>query len=295
MNRIRVEIGGIGILFRCKNCGIKIQRHESYIKDFICAGNNNLPIDVEIGELPDYSKEKKLFEAKENWCLYQDGRRYIFELFGSPKRINGGIIGVCFLEKVLSKGELHIGRKTEDMVVGRNFSLDQVMRILGHLITVSVLHRYDGILVHSAGIILNGEGIIFSGISGAGKTTISRLWQKRGDVTLLSDDRIIIRKENGQYFVYGTPWPGEGRASSSEKAPLKRVLFLSKAAQNTLILIEKKEALRRLVTQCFPALWDRRIIDFAIKFCAELVGDIPCFSFGFVPNESAVEFIEKNC
>lgn len=126
------------------------------------------------------------------------------------------------MEKKSLKAELYIRPEAKAMTDGRNFSLEGVMRILGHLIIISILHRYDGVLIHSSGVILNGEGVIFAGISGAGKTTISKLWRERDGVAILSDDRIIIRKERSGYFAYGTPWPGEGERPLQKGRRLKR-------------------------------------------------------------------------
>ncbi len=294
LEQVRVEIAGIGLVFRYRNCHLKEEGVELYARDFICPGKNDIIIDVKVDKIPDYPKQRALFRARENWRLYEDNGRYIFETFQSYKRRYAGITGVCFIEKKLSGGKVYISPESDNMVDVKSWSLEQLMKILGHLIIISILHRFQGMLIHSSGIILNKEGIIFSGISGAGKTTLSKLWQKRDAVTVLSDDRVIVRRERKEYFVYGTPWPGEGKAASFKKAPLKRIIFLSKARKNLLIPIERKEALRQLITQCFPAIWNKQAIDFAIKFCGMLVRDIPCFSFGFVPDDSAVEYFLRS-
>ena len=51
------------------------------------------------------------------------------------------------------------------------YAIDSVMRIVHSL----VLAEQGGFLVHSASAVRNGRAFLFSGISGAGKTTISRL------------------------------------------------------------------------------------------------------------------------
>jgi hypothetical protein len=51
------------------------------------------------------------------------------------------------------------------------YSIDSVLRIVHTLI----LAREGGFLLHSAGAIRNARAFLFSGVSGAGKTTISRL------------------------------------------------------------------------------------------------------------------------
>lgn len=292
---VRVEIGGIGFLFRYKDCQIKEEGRTLNIKDFIWPGKNDFVIDIELGKLPEYSRKRMLFQAKENWRCYIYKRNYIFETYESQENESMlKITRVCNIDKYWSTAKVYISPKINTANNGRTWSLEQLMRILGQLITVSILHRFQGLLIHSSGVILNGEGIIFAGISGAGKTTLTKLWQKRSNATVLSDDRVIVRKEKEKYFVYGTPWPGEGKAVSSQKVPLRKIFFLSKAHRNKLATIEKQEGLHQLIIQSFPAIWDKESVDFSLRFCGELIENIPCCSFGFVPEQSAVEFILKN-
>jgi hypothetical protein len=67
------------------------------------------------------------------------------------------------------------------------YSIDGVLRILHSLI----LARQGGFLVHAASVVRNGRAFVFAGISGTGKTTISRLAPP--DVTLLTDEISYIR------------------------------------------------------------------------------------------------------
>jgi hypothetical protein len=67
------------------------------------------------------------------------------------------------------------------------YSIDSVLRILHSLI----LAREDGFLVHAASAIRNGRAFLFAGVSGAGKTTISRLAPP--DVVLLTDEISYVR------------------------------------------------------------------------------------------------------
>jgi hypothetical protein len=69
------------------------------------------------------------------------------------------------------------------------YAIDCVLRIVHGLI----LARQGGFLVHSASAIRGGKAFPFSGVSGAGKTTISRL--APSDATLLTDEISYVRRE----------------------------------------------------------------------------------------------------
>jgi ABC-type multidrug transport system ATPase subunit len=69
-------------------------------------------------------------------------------------------------------------RRVESILSARNieqtinpFSLDSVLRILHTLL----LAREGGFLLHASSAIRNGSAFLFSGVSGAGKTTMARL------------------------------------------------------------------------------------------------------------------------
>jgi hypothetical protein len=79
------------------------------------------------------------------------------------------------------------------------YAIDGVLRILHSLI----LAREGGFLVHAASAVRHGRAYVFAGLSGAGKTTISRLAPP--DVTLLTDEISYVR-ETG----YGSRETGHG-------------------------------------------------------------------------------------
>ncbi|MFH1492432.1 MAG: hypothetical protein ABIE81_03725 [Candidatus Omnitrophota bacterium] len=297
---LRLEIAGIGFLFRYNNCQIKEGRYSpAYLEDFIRPGNNSdFIIDLDVGFLPAIPRGRLLFESKENWRSFAHNGSFLIETYYGKSEITR----VCVINKDLSKAKVYISPWTDEFDKKKrlknnppkNWSLETFFSVLGQLILINLLHKYQGLLLHACGVVVDGAGLVFPGISGAGKTTLARLWQKRDGIGLLSDDRVIIRKINKEYFVSGSPWPGEARIASCESAPLRKILFLSKANQNKLKALGKRESLYLLMRQCFPPIWDRQAIDFFLKFCESLVQDVPCFSFGFVPDESAVGFILKN-
>jgi hypothetical protein len=83
------------------------------------------------------------------------------------------------------------------------YAIDSVLRILHSL----VLAREGGFLVHAASAVRNGRAFLFSGVSGAGKTTISRLAPP--DVRLLTDEISYVRKRGLGAGDWGLGAPGD--------------------------------------------------------------------------------------
>src|SRR6202035_118650 len=103
------------------------------------------------------------------------------------------------------------------------YAIDCVLRIVHTLI----LARQGGFLVHAASAIRGGKAFLFSGVSGAGKTTISRLAPP--DVTLLTDEVSYVRRDDDGYRACGTPFAGElARVGENCSAPID-CLFFSQA------------------------------------------------------------------
>ena len=70
---------------------------------------------------------------------------------------------------------------------------------LDELLIMHRLTQEKAIELHSCGIVrADGTGNLFVGHSGAGKSTTTRLWTEREDVEVLSDDRIIVRRDEGR-------------------------------------------------------------------------------------------------
>ena len=122
------------------------------------------------------------------------------------------------------------------------YSLDTVLRILHSLI----LAERGGFLLHAASAICDGQAFLFSGVSGAGKTTMTRLAPP--DVTLLTDEISYLRPSAGGYAAFGTPFAGElARSGENCTAPVSALFFLEQGPKNRIDEISSAEAVQRLM------------------------------------------------
>ncbi len=156
------------------------------------------------GELGEVSGEK-LFDSGGLWQLYaaKDSRRFHF-----TTSILGPIpYKMASFDPEFTTGEVLLHRPyfpNGQTVYPLEYPLDE-------LLILHLLAKGRGVEVHACGVVdPAGQGYLFAGQSDAGKTTIARLWQKVEGMTVLSDDRIILRNIEGRLWMYGTPWHGEG-------------------------------------------------------------------------------------
>ena len=158
--------------------------------------------------------------------------------------------------------------------------------------------RNLGIIVHSAGIKdVDGRGLLFPGSSGCGKTTTAKLWNTHTRAIVLNDDRVIIRRNNGRFLLYSSPWHGgfwDYRESSISPAPLTRVFFLHHSSRNVLQRISKKDAFNSLYPAIYPTFWDKKNLENVATFCQDLVNTVPCYSLGSVKKKEAIHFVRKH-
>jgi DNA polymerase III delta prime subunit len=157
--------------------------------------------------------------------------------------------------------------------------------------------RNQGIFTHSIGVKdLDGSGLLFTGKSGCGKTTTAKFWHKHSKAMVLNDDRIIVRKNNGKFFIYGSPWHGEFSdylQSRIDSALLERIFFIYHSPQNTVKKIFQKEVFDQLYPALFPTFWDKKCLENIVSFCQDLIKNVPCYSLGFVNDKKIIEFVRR--
>jgi hypothetical protein len=66
-----------------------------------------------------------------------------------------------------------------------------VERTLAYILMQTLPRECGGLLLHASGIVLDGQGHVFTGPSGAGKTTVVALAQ--GCAEVLSDENVVVR------------------------------------------------------------------------------------------------------
>lgn len=234
----------------------------------------------------DYDFGEKLFDSGANWSFHRRNEKFLLRISYSDE--NSTPDKIAILEPDLRSGKIYIPIHPNQPITP-----DPLLYPLGELLMMNLLSQGRGVLIHSCGIDNNGKGILFAGESGAGKSTLCNLWKGKKDLIILSDDRIIIRKIDGHFWIYGTPWHGDTRVCSPEKAPLEKIFFIRHDRMNKVKIIEGIEAASKLLVRSFPTFWDKKGMEFTLEFIDDLTRNVLCYDFGFVPDENIIDFVQN--
>ncbi len=164
---------------------------------------------------------------------------------------------------------------------------------LDRVLFVNILARQTGMMIHACGTILDGKGYIFAGASGAGKSTMARLWSRHNGATVLGEECLIVRRKGTSHWVYGTPWVGETKITSPQGAPLAGIYFLRHAPQNTARPLPPGEAVGRLLARSYLTLYEPGTARRGLDLCLDLVQAVPAYDFGFRPDPGAVDYVRR--
>jgi hypothetical protein len=171
------------------------------------------------------------------------------------------------------------------------YSIDAVLRIVHTL----VLAKQGGFLLHSASAIRNGKAFLFAGVSGAGKTTISRL--APADATLLTDEISYVRKQNRKpnddgYIAFGTPFTGElAKLGENASAPLAALYMLAQGPANRIDPVTEADAGRELLANMLFFAEDQEMVQCAFQAACDFVHRVPVHRLTFVPDARVWELI----
>ena len=279
-DKLTFKIGDIGIAFDGEP-KIKQSEIRTAYRPFISTDDPDIDLRMHM-DSPGIPVGEKIFDSLPIWALYRHNGSLIIKLF---EAMNGLKRSLC-ISRDFNQADLYFTEPNGSF-------LDPFFGPTIELLMVNYLARVGSIIVHACGIDYRGKGLLFVGESGAGKSTLTRIWNKEKGVEILSDDRIIIRKMNDQYWMYGTPWHGDAKFASPAKVKLEKVFFIKHGSANSFKAVTGSFPVLQFLKASFPPYWDKNCMEFAMEFFNDLVAALPCRELSFVPDAGIVEFVDN--
>jgi hypothetical protein len=232
---------------------------------------------------PQNGDAQKFFGSYPIWDLYRANGNSIIKFYDDMPGLSRSLV----FENHLKEADLYFPNSTDQFI---HPFYGPVLELL----MINYLARKRGTIIHSCGIKYRDKGILFVGESGAGKSTLTRLWNPADDVVILSDDRTIIRKKDGDYWIYGTPWHGEAQFGSPLSVRLDRIYFIQHGAANLARQMSGAEPVQNLLTCSFPPYWDTEGMEFTMDFFSDLTASVQCQELLFKPDGDVVDYVKSH-
>lgn len=156
-----------------------------------------------------------------------------------------------------------------------------------------ILADRQGCFLHASGVIRNGEGLLFVGHSGAGKSTMVKMLRDSSEI--LCDDRMIVRNWSGTWKIHGSWSHGEVPDVSPADAPLRAMFFLNKADRNEFETMAKETIVEGLlgclVKPFLTADWWFKMV----PLIHALADSVPIYRLHFNKTGEIVDVLDEMC
>jgi len=254
------------------------------------AGTVDIDVKIDIKDIPTEVESTKIFEAPETWSLFKHNDEYCW-LHATGASDDRPSCCANFKRRPDSVS-VNCGEQLLTTANGEKGIINPISYPLDQILLMYALAEREGALVHASAVEINGKAYMFPGKSGAGKSTISRLFADRGR-ELLSDDRIVTRKIDDSFYAFGTPWPGDAGIAVNRKLPLAGIFFILKGDENRIEKISPSRAAENMMPVTSIPWYDETAMNSILDFLGRMVSDLPACNLYFKPDTSVVDYFEE--
>lgn len=149
------------------------------------------------------------------------------------------------------------------------------------------LAQRDGFMMHGALVEHQGEAIIFTASPGMGKSTQAALWHGCFGARILNGDKAFVRRVEGVWNTYGSPWSGSSPYVVNARAPLRGIVVLEQAKENRLRRLCGMELVSYLAPHIYYPSWDDQAVEQTVQTMDALLEDTPVYLLSCLPDRAA--------
>jgi len=221
--------------------------------------------------------------SQNHWAVYKNGDDLAIEIIYNDNEFYNRTISVLSLHNNEFTVYLDLKSTVELPVIIDPF--DPAFSSL-NMFYISIFT--DGFLVHASGVYYNEIGHLFTAVSGTGKSTMAKLWDKRG-ATLVNDDRLWITQHNGEWYMANTPmvW----YAQYPRVTPIHSVYLLRQSPTNELTKLSGIKPAMQFMSNCPQHHFDKDMSSNFLDRVIDFTSNMDIYDLGFKPDQEVVDLL----
>jgi hypothetical protein len=294
MREYNLNIAGYNIRLESYDDGPELVPAERFLLNIVQKSDYDVRIRVHHGSLKMAEEAERLFVAP-----------YIVEIkgykinkndnFWSVYKQNGDLMLITNFpdspsnKKAMLKFSLTL-REWDLWIENAGNETDPLEYPLDGLILYYLTAINADIMIHASGVYYGGNGYLFSGVSGKGKTTMSRIWDNVG-AEIIHDDRLIIRNTDGMYHMFNTP---VHKNDGPRESPIDKIFIIEHGAENEMNPVKEASAVSYVVSNSIQHNYSPDMIARFLGSVSMMCSKVPVAVLTFKPDRSIIEYILKN-
>ncbi|MBL4637688.1 MAG: hypothetical protein JKY56_27785 [Kofleriaceae bacterium] len=199
------------------------------------------------------------------------------------------------LSRYDAEGTIHFADgeplRADFVVAPREVALEALLRILSSY----TLLRHGGLVLHSSAIGDDQGAHVFSGVSGAGKSTIAALLRDYWPVEQLSDELLILRRGPEKWELIVSPFLGSKGLAHGKRKTLSSINFLSQADENRRTELRPAQAMSAMCRHILSYAQDPKSGELILELVMQLVSEVPCYDLDFLKDASVGQVLDLAC
>lgn len=153
--------------------------------------------------------------------------------------------------------------------------------------------QHQMIQFHSSLIRVGGNGLMFLGPSGIGKTTQAELWNQYRDALIINGDVVFVQETPDAFLGWGTPWHGSSPYCENTSVPVKALIVLKQAPENSIRELTGFEKVTAVSNNVFYPRWLEGGMELCLETLNHLLSALPVYELSCRPDEEAVRLTEE--
>ena len=149
----------------------------------------------------------------------------------------------------------------------------------------------DTLLMHASAVSCGGKAVVFTAPSGTGKTTQAELWAKYKGAQILNGDKVFLKRDADAIHAWGSPWKGSSAYAENAGAPLRAIVVLQQAEENSIQKLEGFDVLESVIPHVFFPSWDQNCEQAVLTCLDQVLGETEVYLLKCRPDEAAVELL----